>query len=232
MNRLKTKKIIGFLVALFLIFTIGLTAYGYFTSRDITYMFKKRVVIDKLDTGVDKDKDGISDLEDIVQGARKEVRNKTKYKDVYHAGGYPPDDEGVCTDVIWRALKNAGYDLKASIDKDIRVNMKDYANSVTIPDPNIDFRRVKNLYVFFSKYAQKLTTDVIPYDKENLEQWQGGDIVIYGNQEHIAIISDKRRRDGVPYIIHNASTYAKEEDRLLAWKRKNKILAHFRYPKN
>ena len=110
--------------------------------------------------------------------------------------------------------------------------MKDYANSVTIPDPNIDFRRVKNLYVFFSKYAQKLTTDVIPYDKENLEQWQGGDIVIYGNQEHIAIISDKRRRDGVPYIIHNASTYAKEEDRLLAWKRKNKILAHFRYPKN
>ena len=71
MNRLKTKKIIGFLVALFLIFTIGLTAYGYFTSRDITYMFKKRVVIDKLDTGVDKDKDGISDLEEYKEQKRK-----------------------------------------------------------------------------------------------------------------------------------------------------------------
>ena len=25
---------------------------------------------------------------------------------------YPPENEGVCTDVIWRALKNAGVFIK------------------------------------------------------------------------------------------------------------------------
>ena len=40
--------------------------------------------------------------------------------DKYYSGGYPPDSEGVCTDVIWRALKNAGYSLKDMVDADMQ----------------------------------------------------------------------------------------------------------------
>jgi uncharacterized protein YijF (DUF1287 family) len=88
-------------------------------------------------------------MEDIVLGARREVLNQTKYKSNYYEGGYPPRTEGVCTDVIWRALKTAGYDLKANMEKDILESTKDYSNGVVVPDSNIDFRRVKNQYVFF-----------------------------------------------------------------------------------
>ncbi|WP_223315507.1 DUF1287 domain-containing protein [Clostridium botulinum] len=39
-------------------------------------------------------------------------------------------------------------------------------------------------------------------------------VVFCGNRDYIAIISDKRRGDGIPYIIHNAGPYSKEEDGL------------------
>jgi uncharacterized protein YijF (DUF1287 family) len=190
-------------------------------------MLKPGIEVEKTVVNSDRDNDGISDLDDIVEGARKEIQNRSEYKSAYYAGGYPPSNEGVCTDVIWRALKNAGYDFKSSIDKDIELNLKDYADSVKNPDPNIDFRRVKNQHVFLKKYAINLTIDVNPFDKSNLVQWQGGDIVIL--PEHIAIISDKRRKDGVPYIIHNGYDYPREEDLLLRWARDKRILGHFRF---
>lgn len=31
-------------------------------------------------------------------------------------GGYPPDNIGVCIDVVWRAFANAGYSLKDMVD--------------------------------------------------------------------------------------------------------------------
>lgn len=190
----------------------------------------KKVEVPKIAVNSDKDNDGVLDLDDIVQGARKEAVSKTKYKDSYYSGGYPPDNEGVCTDVVWRALKNAGYDFKTMIDEDIKKNAKDYPAVNGKPDPNIDFRRVKNLYVFFSKYADSLTLELKPYDVDNLKEWQGGDIVIFKKPiEHVAIISDKRRPDGVPYVIHNSSTYAKEQDCLQLMM--PNIIGHFRFPK-
>jgi len=198
-------------------------------NLDPIFFLKRKVNVENISFQSDKDKDGICDLDDIVEGARKEVANKTKYKDGYFAGGYPPDSEGVCTDVVWRAFKNAGYDFKTSIDNHIKENPEIYLN-VKKQDTNIDFRRVKNQLVFFKSNALSLTTEVIPYDKENLKQWQRGDIVILGKYDHVAIISDKRRKDGVPYILHNASTYAKEEDALLRWSKKNLIIGHFRLP--
>lgn len=191
----------------------------------------KKVEVPKVVVNSDKDNDGILDLDDIVQGARKEVTNKTKYKVCYYSGGYPPDNEGVCTDVVWRALKNAGYDLKSMIDEDIKKNTKDYPAVNGKPDPNIDFRRVKNLYVFFSKYADSLTLELKPYNVENLKEWQGGDIVIFKYpHEHVAIISDKRRPDGVPYVIQNSSSCAKEQDCLQSMM--PNIIGHFRFPKS
>lgn len=85
-----------------------------------------RCVVEKVVSTRDKDVDGIYDLDDIVQGARKDLEAKPTYKDAYYAGGYPPPNEGVCTDVIWRALAEAGYDLKGMMDRDIKEHTGDY----------------------------------------------------------------------------------------------------------
>lgn len=192
--------------------------------------FEKKLTVERIQVDSDMDGDGLSDLDDILEGARKDAANKPRYKSAYYSGGYPPDKEGVCTDVIWRAFKNAGYDLKAMVDADIKQNIKNYPRVAGKPDPNIDFRRVLNLIPFFKKHATTLTTEIIPWDEENLKEWQGGDIVVFGNPlEHIAIVSDIRRRDGVPYIVHNGGPYTREEDRLLSWP--SKIIYHFRFPK-
>ena len=188
--------------------------------------------IERLFSGNDEDADGIDDLEDIIQGARADVENKSRYKDAYYRGGYPPEDEGVCTDVIWRAFRNSGYELKELIDEDIEKNTEEYKRVTESggPDPNIDFRRIPNLVVFFDKYAVRLTNEILPGNKENLYQWQGGDIVVFGGRiKHIGIISDKRNKDGVPYLIHNSGPYPQEEDSLLYWNSISEITRHYRW---
>ncbi|MFZ7103555.1 MAG: DUF1287 domain-containing protein [Peptococcaceae bacterium] len=59
------------------------------------------VRIETLELASDKDEDGILDLADIIEGARLEVEARPYYKSAYYQGGYPPDNEGVRTDVIW-----------------------------------------------------------------------------------------------------------------------------------
>ena len=75
---------------------------------------------------VDNNKNGVADALDIVNGANNEVVNKTTYESNYYSGGYPPESEGVCTDVIWRGFKAAGINLKDLIDEDIKSNTKLY----------------------------------------------------------------------------------------------------------
>ena len=181
-------------------------------------------------SGFDRDSDGVDDLQDIVEGARVYIKGGVIYKDGYYAGGYPPEGEGVCTDVIWVALQEAGFDLKAMVDKDIQEYTAAYPRVNGRPEPNIDFRRVKNLKVFFEKYAEILTTEVKPGDLENLAEWQGGDVVIFGPPlEHIAVVSDRRRPDGVPLLLHNGGPEASEADVLLRWQ--SEITGHYRFPK-
>lgn len=194
-------------------------------NETIDEKLKQRVVL----INSDKDKDGIKDQEDIVLGARKEAHKKVKYKSGYYVGGYPPENEGVCTDLVWRAFKDAGYNLKDMVDEDIKNNPGDYKEIQGKPDPNIDFRRVSNLYVYFKKYAASITTELKPNDIENLKEWQPGDIITFDHSEHIAIVSDKRRADGIPYIIHNAPPCAREGDEIMHWM--PRITGHFRFPK-
>lgn len=73
----------------------------------------------------------------------------------------------MCADVIWRAFENAGYNLKEMIDEDIKNNINEYQRVEGKPDPNIDFRRVPNLKVFFERNAIKLTDDI-----NIIEEWQ------------------------------------------------------------
>lgn len=144
----------------------------------------------------DKDGDGIDDQTDILRSARDYVATKPKYKSQYYEGGYPNDGYGVCTDVIAQALLGAGYDLRELVSKDIQAHPALYR--IQQPDKNIDFRRVRNLNIYFSRTAISLTTDV-----NSIECWQGGDIVVMNG--HIGIVSDRRNRYGVPYLIHHGS---------------------------
>lgn len=175
--------------------------------------------IETVKSTVDFNGNGIDDFTDIMLGARKDAKNKPTYDGRYWEDGYPPDNMGVCTDVIWRAFKNAGYNLRAMVDNDIIENIHLYPRVNGKPDTNIDFRRVPNLKVFFERYAVSLTLDT-----SDICQWQPGDIVTYGTT-HIAIVSDKRNKDGVPYIIHNGGQSKREEDSL----KRDNISGHFRF---
>ena len=176
--------------------------------------------IETIKSNIDYDNDGIDDYTDIMLGARKDAQNMPKYKSAYYAGGYPPDNEGVCTDLVWRALKNAGYSLKDLVDEDIKNNLSSY-EKIEKPDPSIDFRRVYNLKVFFDRNTNKLTNNVY-----EIAQWQPGDIVIF-EESHIGIISDKRNKKGIPYLIHNTAQPVREEDVLERYK--DIITGHYRW---
>lgn len=160
----------------------------------------------------------IDDYSDFVLGARKDAQKKPTYISKYYDTSYPPSNEGVCTDVIWRAFKEAGYSLRDMIDQDIKNYPEDYPD-VKTRDKNIDFRRVMNQKKFFSKYAKSYTLD---YKK--IAEWQPGDIVVF-EDKHIGIISDRRNKDGIPYVIHNGGQKNREEDYLL----KSPITGHYRF---
>lgn len=215
--------------------TLGLIVLVVLLGLFFSYPhFFQRIVIPEFFVHTDQDKDGIDDLHDILEGAKKQVGKTKFYQDGYYPGGYPPEDTGgVCTDVIWRSFKNAGFNLKEMLDEDIKQNPTRYPRVNGKPDSNIDFRRVTNLTPFFQEYAQRLTIEVKPRDTENLYQWQGGDIVVWGKSPsvkmHIGIISDKRKSNGVPYVIHNYGSGTRENDFLLRWPAP--IIHHFRFPK-
>lgn len=162
----------------------------------------------------------IDDYTDFVLGAREDAENHPTYISKYYDDSYPPENEGVCTDVIWRAFKKAGYSLRDMVDNDIKANPEDYPN-ITNRDINIDFRRVINLEIFFEKYASSFKLSLNPKDYDS---WQPGDIVIF-EHKHIGIISDRRNKDGVAYVIHNNGQPIREEDYLT----KAKITGHYRF---
>lgn len=166
----------------------------------------------------DKDKDGVDDQTDILQNAKSYVQTNPKYKSKYYETGYPNDGYGVCTDVIAFALKGAGYDLMELVNEDILKEPTAY--NIEKPDKNIDFRRVRNMSVYFQRNALSLTTDI-----NEIVQWQGGDIVLW--KGHIGIVSDRRNQKGVPFVIHNANPIQAgyEEDILAIW---GKITGHYR----
>jgi len=210
------KKRIIFIVLVLFIISIGLLDYfGLLAKKKYTSNYFN---IANIVSSVDYNNNGIDDYSDIVFGAKIDAKNRPKYKSTYYDGGYPPNNEGVCTDVIWRAFKNAGYSLKDMLDNDIVNNQNDY--DIETIDKNIDFRRVVNLRVFFDKYATTLTNDI-----DEIEEWMPGDIVIFGNNKHIGIVSNYRNKKGIPYIIHNGGQPIREQDYL----EKSTVTKHYRF---
>lgn len=151
--------------------------------------------IDTYVSTVDMDGDGIDDQSDILLSAREYVSQRPRYKSVYYGSGYPDDQYGVCTDVVAFGALGAGYDLTELVNEDIISHPDIY--DIEIIDKNIDFRRVRNLNIYFNRNSLSLTTDI-----NQIGQWQGGDIVVFS--DHIGIVSDNRNRRGIPFVIHHA----------------------------
>lgn len=163
------------------------------------YYTAQELGITELHSPLDADGDGVDDWSDMMLGARDYIKTKPHYESKYYAGGYPDDGLGVCTDVIWHAFQAAGYTLKDMVDNDISENPDSYPH-IEIADSNIDFRRVNSLDTFFRRHAQILTCDL-----DDPEQWQAGDIVVFGDRSHIGICSDRRNAAGIPFLIHHGN---------------------------
>jgi uncharacterized protein YijF (DUF1287 family) len=167
------------------------------------------------------------DRAQLVEDARKQVGVTLFYDPRYQRLDYPGGDvpmiTGVCTDVIIRALRAQGLDLQQRVHQDMRANFASYPQNWGLrgPDRNIDHRRVPNLMTWFTRQGWSLRFSSVP------ARYQAGDIVTWdlgGGTLHIGIVSDRRRAEGVPLILHNIGFGAREDDLLLRYK----IIGHYR----
>ncbi|MBS3972640.1 MAG: DUF1287 domain-containing protein [Erysipelotrichia bacterium] len=166
----------------------------------------------------DQDQDGMDDQSDILSSVRTYIATKPKYQSKYYGTGYPDDEYGVCTDVVAFGLLGSGYDLMMLVNNDVKARNDVY--KINTIDKKIDFRRVNNLKIFFDEHALSLTIDV-----HDIHAWQGGDIIVF--KKHIGVVSDKRNKKGIPYVIHHGSPYQLfyEEDIL---EQRSDIIGHYR----
>lgn len=212
------KKKIKYLILIVILLIIGIFIYIFLIKPNLKYT-NEDFGIATYKSNYDMDNDGIDDQSDILNNVRAYIATKPKYKSNYYASGYPDDGYGVCTDVVAFGLLDAGYDLMELVYSDVLNNKDEY--NIVKADKNIDFRRVVNLKVYFENNAISLTNDI--YDIEN---WQGGDIVIFN--KHIGIVSDKRNYKGIPFVIHHANPYQIHYEEDILEGRKNDIVGHFR----
>jgi uncharacterized protein YijF (DUF1287 family) len=152
-------------------------------------------------TLADTDGDGIPDAVDILIGAKKAVLLATPYvetsRKLPYPGGDMPTDEGVCSDVVVRALRNAGIDLQRAIFEDAGRAPAAYP-AIVRRNPSIDHRRVRNLQPYFERHFRKVALDdLLPGDVVLLDTFP-----LRKGIEHIGIVSDRVGRSGRPLIIN------------------------------
>ena len=216
----KKAKIFLILSVILSLTIITISIINKFKAKENKQYSNKDFNIEPYISTIDKDNDGIDDQTDILNNVKKYIETKPKYKSKYYSTGYPNDEYGVCTDVIAFGLKDAGYDLMELVNQDILKNQKQY--NIKEIDKNIDFRRVKNLDVYFKNNHITLTTDL-----SKIEEWQGGDIIVF--KDHIGIISDKRNKNGIPFLIHHANPIQKNyEENILEIYGQDFIIGHYR----
>ncbi len=162
----------------------------------------------------DLDGDGIPNQVDGLLGAKKTVLNGAEYDGRYVEIPFPEGDVprtmGVCTDVVVRALRNAGLDLQRELQRDLRKAPKAYPR-IKSPNPSIDHRRVKNLFPWFRRHWRSLPAD-------DLSSFLPGDVIFMDTlsargPDHVGIVSDRRGESGHPLIINNW-TYGAVTDEL------------------
>ena len=211
----------------------------------VSLLPRYRVIdMDSISIKTDYDRDGINDQKDILEGAKIQLKNpatnifkKGSNETNYYNGGDPPAELAICTDIIARAFKNAGFDLSQLVNDDIASNFNSYPLKInwgqTRPDKNIDYRRIQNLEIFFKRNAASMIAVFDFSDIKNLEQWLPGDIVFFdmdrdGYTDNVGMISDFTIRKGTPKVIYNYIDpgYTVQRDILST----SSIKGHYRYP--
>ena len=215
------KKILIILLVIFLLGILAFIGFKIYTGKigNKTKYDNSYFGIETYKSKIDKDNDGIDDQTDILNNVRNYIATKPKYESKYYAGGYSDDGYGVCTDVVAFGLRDAGYDLRELVNEDIKNNPDKY--SIEVRDKNIDYRRVKNLLIYFQNNSINLTTNI-----NDIKDWQGGDVVVFST--HIGIVSNKRNKKGIPYVIHHERPYQEEYEEDILNSRKSDIKGHFR----
>jgi len=158
--------------------------------------------------GHDRDGDGIPDTADMLLGAHKVALNGAVYAGGYEKIGYPwgdvARDKGVCTDVVIRAMRNAGWDLQSLVFEDMKKSPKAYGGAA--PDPNISHRRVKTLVKFFTRRFKSLGAAL---DAPGAKRWAPGDVVFIdtfpkkAGPDHIGVLSEETGGGGLPLVVNN-----------------------------
>ena len=166
---------------------------------------------------------------DIVTAARTQVGKTVTYDPAYvslkYPGGDVPEDRGVCTDVIIRALRvSLAVDLQKAVHEDMAAHFSAYPKAwgLKTTDKNIDHRRVLNLQAFFKRRGFSL-----PVTKEAAD-YQPGDLVtctVPPKLPHVMIVSDRKTAEGRPLVIHNIGRGAREEDCLFTYP----LTGHYRW---
>lgn len=201
------------------------------------------IELDEIDVKTDYNKNGFNDAKDIVLGARKQLEIKSKnifiegsQEPNYYKDGDPPADWALNTDIIARAFKEAGYDLRILINEDIKENFDQYPLlklwNQRVTDIDIDYRRIQNMEIFFQRNAISLITDFNSAELKNLEKWFPGDVVFFdmnkdGFTDNVGIITNNTTRNGTPKIIYNyiEPGYTAEENILES----SIITGHYRF---
>lgn len=159
--------------------------------------------------GPDADRDGIPDSLDVLIGAKKTVLNADDYTEGYVAIKYPmgdvPREMGVCTDVIVRAVRNAGVDLQKALHEDIARARGSYPMVKGNGDTHIDHRRVKTLLPYFKRHWEAHSARL----DDPKDPLRPGDVIFMdtfpnrAGPDHIGIISDRIGDAGLPLVINN-----------------------------
>jgi uncharacterized protein YijF (DUF1287 family) len=151
----------------------------------------------------DADGDGIVDRLDILYGAKKLLLNRARYVERYvrlvYPGGDVPRTEGVCTDTVIRALRNAGIDLQRLVHEDLRRAPHAYPMAERV-DPSINHRRVRTLLPWFQRHFAEVALD---------RPYLPGEIVFFDTlpsrpgPDHLGVTSDVLGPHGLPLVINN-----------------------------
>ncbi len=162
-------------------------------------------VVDVEDWGeMDQDGDGIPDQLDILRGALKTEVNHARYEGGYERLDFPMGDvsrdKGVCTDMVIRAVRNAGVDLQEELNADIKRSKRSY-RMVKKADTNIDHRRVKTLLPYFKRHWEVRSSD-------DVGDYLPGDILFMQTMgdrrpDHVGVVVDRVGESGLPLVVNN-----------------------------
>jgi uncharacterized protein YijF (DUF1287 family) len=172
----------------------------------------------------DRDGDDLPDPLDTLAGAKKTAAAESPYGGGYEVLKYPGGDlardQGVCTDVVVRSLRNAGVDLQKEVHEDIARSKKSYPMVKGKGDASIDHRRVKTLLPWFKRHADAHTATL----DDASDPYRPGDIVFLDTfpdkpgPDHIGVVSEHVGESGHLLVINSwTDGYVTQEMDLLGW---------------